>query len=110
MTGQEIYEQTSEGSEYLTVVIALDLHEIACASTDGSLDGLNELADREIGTSLTDLTFKPLGVDFDHTGKSTGKIFIECRGNPEMAIEEHEETQRRDEKNGLFAEHVDPAN
>lgn len=104
-TAEEVYKATKEGTEYLTVIISLDLHEIACSSSDGSLDGLNELADREIGHCLSDLTYKVVGVEFDHTGKSTNKIHIEVTGDPQSAIEEHLE-QIQDEN----PEHEDVAN
>ena len=103
MTDQEIYKATKNGTEYLSVIISLDLHEIARSSTDGSLDGLNELAEREIGDCLSDLTYKVVGTDFDHFDKLNNKIHIEVTGEPQTAIERHLE-QVQDEKRGLHAE------
>lgn len=111
LTKQEIRQNVKEHDGNLVVIIAVELERIACSSEDGTLDGLNEIADEEIlgvgGGCLMDLSFKPVGVDGD-------KVLIEVTADPSAIDDWDEDTeaeeQRRDEKRGLYPQHDDPSN
>lgn len=74
LTVNEIAKATDNGANYLTVQIAVDLERIACSSESGTLDGLNEIADEEIGHVLCDIRYRPVGVEGN-------KVIIEVTGD-----------------------------
>ena len=47
LTAEEVCDRTDKGEKPFTTIVSLDMQEIACSSDNGSLDGLNELVDRE---------------------------------------------------------------
>lgn len=112
LTKEEIRQNAQEHDGEIVVIIAVELERIACSSEDGTLEGLNDIADEEIlgvgGGCLMDLAYKPVGVDGD-------KVLIEVTADPSQVLDEEEDTdpteeQRRDEKRGLYPQHEDPSN
>jgi hypothetical protein len=88
---------------HITVVIAVELGELACCSRDGTYEGLNEIADEQICDDrfcLLDLSYRPVGVEGD-------KVLIEVSADASDALGDMEDDSAEwcDEATLLAAEH-----
>lgn len=109
MDRKELREKFPDGT--ICVVISVPLGQLICSSNDGTMDGFNDIVDDEIlgfgnARSLSDLRFKPVGIEGDNVLVQVTADCSDLLGEDE----DEDEEQRRDEKRGLYPEHEDPAN
>lgn len=57
----------------LTVVVKMPLGQIACASTDETYDGFNNIVSEYVGVALTDIKYHPVGTEGEN-------VWIEVNG------------------------------
>ena len=60
----EIAELAEDGRVQL--IVGIGFNELACISEDGSLDGLNNFVDDEVGGVFSDLNYRAIAVDHEN--------------------------------------------